>query len=269
MKIRVKILIGTTALALSVGGSLAAFAASSPQPPAQAPAKAALLLPVDTSTEAKFTAITPCRIVDTRIAGGRISTSTPRSFVATGSSGFAAQGGKSTGCGIPSAAVAIQANVVTVGGTGSGFLKIYPFGAAAPNSSYMNYRDSAALANGGTITLNVGGAKEFTVATASHSTYVVIDVSGYFVKPMWAEVSTDASLIRSSRTTGTVKLATGQYEVDFDRDVSNCSYSVTPFVVGTTVGVEPRSGNADGVFVYFANTSGTIIDSLFYLSVDC
>lgn len=273
MKARTRFAIAAVAVAVSVGGSLAAVAATgSPQTPAQSKsnAKAMLPLPVDTSTEAKFTAITPCRIVDTRVTGGKISTASPRSFLAAGSSGFSAQGGKSTGCGVPSAAVAVQANVVTVGATGSGYLKIYPYAAASPGASYMNYRDGAALANGGTITLNTAGAKHFTVATASHSSHVVIDVSGYFIKPMWAEVGSTASLVRSSRVTGTVKITTGEYEVDFDRDVSNCSYSATPFLVGVTVGVEPRSGNVNGVFVYFQQTStSTLTDTQFYLDVTC
>src|SRR4051812_741785 len=262
MRARTRFAIAAVAVAVSVGGSLAAVAATgSPQRPAQSKgtAKAMLALPVDTSTEAKFTAITPCRIVDTRVTGGKISTGSPRSFVAAGSTGFSGQGGKSTGCGVPSAAVAIQANVVTVGSSGSGYLKIYPYAAASPGASYMNYRDGAALANGGTITLNTAGAEHFTVSTASHSSYLVIDLWAYSVPPLGAEVSSSAALPRSSRPTGTVKIGTGQYEVDFDRDVSNCSYAATPFLVGFTVGVEPRSGNANGVFVYFQATGSATL----------
>jgi hypothetical protein len=270
MKARTRLAIAAVAIAVSVGGSVAAVASSSGvQPAAKSQAKAMMALPIDTSTEAKFTAIAPCRIVDTRVAGGPVHTGSPRSFLAATSGSLAAQGGNPLGCGIPSAAVAVQSNVVTVGAAGSGYLKIYPYGAAAPGASYMNYRDGAALANGGTITLNTAGAKHFTVLAAAHTTQVVIDVSGYFVKPMWAESSGSGTLIQGSRVTGVTKLATGEYQVDFDRNVSACSYAVTPFFVGVTSGAEPRSGDANGVFVYFLNGSSALADTQFYLTVTC
>jgi hypothetical protein len=272
MKARTRLAIAAVALAVSVGGSVAAVATSgSAQPQGKAHAKAMLALPIDTSTEAKFTAIAPCRIVDTRITGGPIHTGSPRSFLAAGSSSLAAQGGNPLGCGVPSAAVAVQANVVTVGASGSGYLKIYPYGAAAPGASYMNYPNGSALANGGTITLNTAGLKHFTVLAASHDTHVVIDVSGYFIKPMFAQVNSDGSLGVHSRTTGSTQITSfpGAYEVDFDRDVSGCAYNATPFDQGYTAIVEPRSGNVDGVFVYTSNSSGTPTNEAFYLTVTC
>jgi hypothetical protein len=135
----------------------------------------------------------------------------------------------------------------------------------------MNYRDGAALANGGTITLNTAGLKHFTVLAASHSTHVVIDVSGYFVKPMFAMVNSGGSLGVSSRATAATQLTLfpGAYEVDFDRDVSGCAYNATPFDQGYTAIVEPRSGNVDGVFVYTSNSSGTPVNQTFSLPVTC
>lgn len=274
MKTRTRLTIAAIAVAVSIGGSVAAVAATgggANQSKAKSAAKAMVVLPVDTTSEAKFTAIRPCRIVDTRVTGGVIHTGSPRSFLAASNSSLAAQGGNPVGCGIPDSAVAVQANVVTVGATGSGYLKIYPYGSAAPGASYMNYRDGAALANGGTITLNTAGAKHFTVLAASHSTHVVIDVSGYFVKPMFAFVNSGGSLGVKSRATGASQLTLfpGAYEVDFDRDVSGCAYNATAFDQGYIAIVEPRSGNVDGVFVYTSNSSGTPVNEAFYLTVTC
>ncbi len=272
MKTRVKIMIGAVALALSAGGSLAAVAATNgtnqPAPRASAKAlRAPLLLPIDSTTESKFTPITPCRIVDTRKTGGRISTSHPRTFVSEGSLGFSAQGGTNTGCGIPFSATAIQANIVTTAGTGNGYLKVYPAGTTAPNASWMNYRDSKALANGGVVTLPTSG--QFTVASAQHSTYVVIDVSGYYLPPMSAVVSASGGLVHGSRVTAASRLGTGLYQVDFDRNVTGCTYNANSYFFDQAVEVEPRVLDPDGVFVAVADTAGAAADGQFYLTVTC
>src|SRR3954452_6034774 len=156
MRTRAKIETAVTAAALAISaGGMAAMAATNgqqPQPPsARSSAKAAAVAPIDTSTEAKYTAITPCRLVDTRKAGGAVANTAPRSFVAASAGSLAAQGGNAAGCGIPAAAVAIQAHELAVGSAGSGFLKVYPAGAPAPAASFLNFRDGKAIANGGAI----------------------------------------------------------------------------------------------------------------------
>jgi hypothetical protein len=277
MRTRAKFTVGVTAVALavSVGGGVAAMAATNGPQQTQSPAvktsvRAAVTAPIDTSTEAKFTAITPCRIADTRVAGGAVTSGSPRSFVAATSSSLAAQGGNAAGCGIPASAVAIQANVVAVGATSSGYLKVYPFGATVPAASFLNFHDSRAVANGGTITLDATGAKHFTVL-ASHTTQVVVDVSGYFVKPIWAHVSSDGSLIGGSRVSSVTRAAIGNFEVDFDRDVSNCAYAVTPIPDDIAeAAAEPVANDPDGVLVVFGDASNqTTVDAEFYLTVTC
>jgi hypothetical protein len=273
MKTRAKFTVAATAaaLAVSVGGGVAAMAASNGQlAVAKSAVRAAVATSIDTSTEAKFTAITPCRIADTRLAGGTIKIGSPRSFVAASSSSLAAQGGNSAGCGIPTSAVAIQANVVAVGATSSGYLKIYPFGATVPAASYLNFHDSKAIANGGTITLDTTGAKHFTVL-ASRTTHVVIDVSGYFIKPLWANVSSDGSLSGGSRVTSITRHAIGDYFVEFDRDVSKCAYAVTTGASDPSeAGADPLAGTPDGVFVQFTDPrNDTTLDADFSLTVTC
>src|SRR4051812_43544521 len=62
---------------------------------------------LDSSIESKSTPIPPCRIVDTRHAGGKLVAGAPRGFIAAGTAGFDAQGGAVNGCGVPKAATAI------------------------------------------------------------------------------------------------------------------------------------------------------------------
>ncbi|HMN71704.1 MAG TPA: hypothetical protein PKA55_07525 [Rhodoblastus sp.] len=87
-----------------------------------------------------------------------------------------------------------------------------------------------------------------------------------------AQVSAAATINFGAGATGASKVAgrTGTYEVDFNRDVSQCFYSVSVFngeVVAT--GVEPRSGNANGVFLLTETLSGGATDAPFYLTVFC
>jgi len=84
-----------------------------------------------------------------------------------------------------------------------------------------------------------------------------------------ARVQSDASIIAGSGTTGTIKLSTGTYEVDFNRDVSACFYSAIGFSNSVPLFVEPRAGNVNGVFLVMQSLTGTSTDSQFYLTVYC
>src|SRR4051794_40894311 len=79
---------------------------ASAKPSAQRAASANLALraAIDSAIESKFTPIVPCRVVDTRVAGGKLIPGTPRGFVAANTAGFPAQGGTINGCGVPAAA---------------------------------------------------------------------------------------------------------------------------------------------------------------------
>jgi hypothetical protein len=269
MRIRSVLCIALVAGIASVGGSIAAEAVTGGGQPAtpRSAVRAAALAPVDTSTEAKFTAITPCRLVDTRNGGGIVAAGLPRTFTAT-SADLSAQGGRAGGCDIPSASTAIQANVVAVGAAGSGFLTVYPHGVTPPLASYLNFRDGRAIANGGVITLDAVNDQGFTVST-SRSSHVVVDVTGYFVPPMWARVTGDGVLVRGSRVTGVTLVKTGAYQVDFDRDVSHCLFHVTPVGANVFVRAAPRLADATGVFVYFEDSSQSAANTNFFLSVTC
>src|SRR5262245_24623832 len=64
----------------------------------------------DPAADLVFSPVNPCRIIDTRLAGGPIAGGTQRSFVVTGSADFEAQGGTAGGCGIPDGAAAVAVN---------------------------------------------------------------------------------------------------------------------------------------------------------------
>jgi len=80
--------------------------------------KASLLQPKalgDTSDDLVYTPVVPCRIVDTRNAGGAIGASSSRDFkVWVSSGGFTAQGGSATNCNIPANPTAVVLNITAV-----------------------------------------------------------------------------------------------------------------------------------------------------------
>lgn len=93
--------------------------------------------------------------------------------------------------------------------------------------------------------------------------------TGLGMAMLGARVAAAGTLTTGAGATGASHLSAGTYEVDFDRDVSACFYSAAGFTNLIPIDVEPRSGNANGVFIVFQNVSGTMTDSQFYLTVFC
>lgn len=142
----------------------------------------------DSQADLVYTPVAPCRIIDTRVAGGQIAAATTRNFRVTGS-GFAGQGGIAGSCGVPvGPATAAVINLVAVNPAGAGDLRVTPFGTAIPTASIINYAAIAGLniANGPAITLCnpavAACASDFTIQADTSATHLVADVQGYFQK---------------------------------------------------------------------------------------
>jgi hypothetical protein len=138
-----------------------------------------------------YNAVTPCRVVDTRVAGGALAGGTQRSFRVAGVAGFPGQGGAAGGCGIPfPEAKAAIVNIVSVTPAGAGNLRAFAFATplpAAPFAAVLNYGvvfGLPAVANG--IAVPICDAEDTTcthdlvVQADVSATHVVIDVLGYF-----------------------------------------------------------------------------------------
>lgn len=142
------------------------------------------------TTDLVFTPLTPCRIVDTRVAGGTIPAGTARGFKAWGAS-FAAQGGNNTDCGIPqnTYVAALALNLVVVGPAADGWIAAYPYGGSLPNSSTLNYLAGAVLANGATVKVSQASlANDWNLHTTS-TTHFLADVLGYYSRPKAVNLS--------------------------------------------------------------------------------
>jgi len=101
---------------------------------------------------------------------------------------------------------------------------------------------SPAGAGGAEVTV-VGGA---AVVVVVDGTDVVVDVQGYYIPPMWAHQGGDLNA-EVSRVAGLVDDSQGQFTTIFDRDVSQCGYSVAADGSTSTVravrpdGIEPNN----------------------------
>ena len=131
-----------------------------------------------------YTAVTPCRIVDTRnTAAGIIGASTQRNFLAYGPGGtISAQGGNPAGCVSPlGEPLAAHINMVAVSPTGKGNLQAFPVGAGTGAGLSVNYNTIGTnLANAGTVKTITGTGPDITVASNFASAHTVIDVLGYY-----------------------------------------------------------------------------------------
>jgi len=94
-------------------------------------------------------------------------------------------------------------------------------------------------------------------------------------KPLWAVVTATGSVARNNGVTSATQLATGDFQVVFNRDVTTCAYAATlgspdaTDPVAGEVGVAQRAGNAGAVRVVTRDSGGTPADRAFHLTVTC
>jgi hypothetical protein len=143
-----------------------------------ASAMTASVAPRATST---FVPVTPCRIVDTRVRGGAFARDAQRSYAVTGTgTAFAAQGGRSGGCGIPSGARAVEATVSVVDPSRAGYTRVWPAGQGMPTATFLNFVPRESRTNTGALPLATTGAKQITLRNFGATADYVIDVQGYY-----------------------------------------------------------------------------------------
>ena len=85
-------------------------------------------------------------------AAAGLGNNATRNFLVSGSTGFAAQGGNSTGCGVPEGALAAELTIISADASGPGLLRAYPFG-GQPTATILAYQNGPNLLNTGTVAL--------------------------------------------------------------------------------------------------------------------
>jgi len=152
-----------------------------------------------TPVEAKdlvYSAVEPCRIVDTRKAGGAILANDFRNFRVSGALGELAVQGGTTECLHPKAAIgqvplaiAVYVLAVPVRGSGPGVLTAYPSDKQPPpagSGSTVNFGRGQVIGNTTIITLCDPSSGfcpangEFAILARNTNQHIVVDVQGYF-----------------------------------------------------------------------------------------
>ena len=135
-----------------------------------------------------YTPVAPCRIVDTRVAGGTIAAGAVREFRVTGGN-LSPQGGDPNGCGVPvGPATSAIINFVAVNPAGAGNLRAWAYTTppvGPPGASVLNFAAVGMnIANG--IAVPICDPSETTctydlrVQADGSGTHLVADVVGFF-----------------------------------------------------------------------------------------
>ena len=113
-----------------------------------------------------YTAVTPCRRIDTRSTNPPNLTPVPRDFQITG------------GCGVPTGATAVTANITTDQTTTSSYMAIWPQGGSWSGTSNLNWTAGQIVANAAVLVLGPTG--QITAGVSTGSAALILDITGYF-----------------------------------------------------------------------------------------
>lgn len=138
-----------------------------------------------------FHTVSPCTVVDTRVAGGAFAANETRTYNVVGSGSFASQGGSASGCGVPgfsngiaqAQAVALIFTAITPAGqgyiasnaadqaTGVGVVVTFQPGDISTNTSQVAVAQTS-------------GVGDFKVLVAFSTSHMTVRVVGYYSKPV-------------------------------------------------------------------------------------
>lgn len=129
------------------------------------------------SSPSTFVAITPCRIVDTRLE----TVVGPRSTPLVGGETYTIQvHGTNGNCTVPANATAVNMNVTSTNPTSNGFLTTWPADSARPLSSSLNWLAGQAPTPN-SVNSSLGSTGRISFFASSGSVDLIADITGYFL----------------------------------------------------------------------------------------
>jgi hypothetical protein len=183
----------------------------------------------DTATDLVFVPVTPCRIADTRLAGGQIAANTVRSFDVTAVSDYSFQGGASSNCGVGAAGsfAAAAFNFTVVTPTAAGYITAYPFLGTQPLAATVNYTAGDIRGNFAIVKLDQGASANELSVYSFAATHLVIDIVGYFTtaEPPDAQCVDTASTSSSVPAGGTDNVSAPACAAGYLATATNCESS--------------------------------------------
>ena len=135
---------------------------------------------VTPSDKLEYAPVTPCRIVDTRKAGGALTPGDIRNYNVRGI--VVSQGGDPAGCPSPDGEPhGVHVNVTAVPMEGSGNLRIFSFRTTPPIASLVNYKTGVQnIANSTAVKTCFNCDKDISIQSNFGTAHTVIDVLGYY-----------------------------------------------------------------------------------------
>lgn len=141
----------------------------------------------DLDRDQVFTPVPPCRLADTRLAGGALGAGTSRNFYALTAQvdgTFTSQGGSASNCGLYGVgATAVVLNVTVVSPANVGFATVHRYAQPRPTAASLTFQAGNLISN--TVVAQVPNPiSTFDVTLySSAQAHYVIDVVGYFSAP--------------------------------------------------------------------------------------
>lgn len=208
----------------------------------------------DTDKDLIFVPITPCRIIDTRVAGGAIAANTTRNFDVTAVSNYSFQGGDASNCNGAGAAGSFAAaaiNFTVVTPSAAGYITAFPYLASQPLAATVNYTAGDIRGNFAVVKLDQGASADELSVYSFAQTHLVADIVGYYRNPG----APTLVCVNSGETIDTVNAGTTRNTVapacppTYTQTATNCESSTwqMPFVYfsdGTCSAQNNSSGSA-------------------------
>lgn len=140
----------------------------------------------DADKDLIFVPITPCRIIDTRVAGGAIAANTTRNFDVTAVPSYSFQGGDASNCGGAGAAGSFAAaaiNFTVVTPSAAGYITAFPYLTTQPLAATVNYTAGDIRGNFTVVKLDQGASADELSVYSFAQTHLVADIVGYYRNP--------------------------------------------------------------------------------------
>lgn len=175
----------------------------------------------DADQDLVYVPVTPCRVLDTRLAGGRIAAEGTRGFDIAAATDYTAQGGAATNCNVGNVGAIGSAviNFTVVNPSIPGFVTAYQSGGTRPLAATVNYVAGDIRGNLAIVPLDSDSAGDDISVYSFGETHLVGDIVGYFIAPQ-------ATAMECTATTASQNVAANAI---FNFPIPACpvSYSVT------------------------------------------
>ena len=207
----------------------------------------------DLNRDLVYVPVTPCRILDTRLAGGQIAGNTSRGFDVTAVSSYSFQGGDNSNCNGVGAAGSFAAAVINftvVTPAAAGYITAYPFGGTQPLAATLNYVAGDVRGNETVVRLDQGASANEMTIYAFAATHLVGDIVGYFInsnQPVYECVSTAQTIVNVDPS-ATANAVAPACAAGYTSTATNCTAGswFAPFVymAGGTCSARNNGGSA-------------------------